>query len=172
MICRIALFLLLFTSTAGFAAKKAPDFTLPDTDGGKFKLSEALKKGPVLIDFWATWCKPCIQELPYISELDKRHGEKGLQVVTITIDSPKSQSKVKPFVKGSGYNFRVLLDGDMEVRKLFGGKDIPLTILISQSGTIEFMHIGYSPGNEKELFKVVDSFMAKSSAPAPEPSKE
>ena len=143
------------------AAERAPDFTLMDLDGKRVKLSDAIKKGPVLIDFWATWCKPCLQELPHVNELYRKHREQGLQVFAITIDSPKSQSKVKPFIKGQGYEFTVLLDQDSEARKLFGGKDVPLTILIDRKGEVVFRHLGYVPGDEKSLEEKVGKLVIK-----------
>ncbi len=147
----VAILLLTMVPFCNLFADQAPDFTLTDLEGNRVKLSEALKKGPVLIDFWATWCKPCLQELSHINEFDKKYRSKGLQSFAITIDSPKSQSKVKPFIKGSGYQFKVLLDQDMEVRKLFGGKDVPLTLLIDKKGEVVFRHLGYVPGDEKNL---------------------
>ncbi len=156
--------------------EQAPDFTLLDLDGKRIKLTDALKKGPVLIDFWATWCKPCLQALPHVNDLYKQYRNQGLQTFAITIDSPKSQSKVKPFIKGSGYEFQILLDQDMEVRKLFGGKDVPLTVLIDKNGQVVFRHLGYVPGDEKYLAEKVGSlFNSTTNTPTPKtvtPSKE
>ena len=151
--------LLLLAPLTTLLAEQAPDFTLSDIEGKRVKLSEVLKKGPVLIDFWATWCKPCLQELPHINDLHKEYRTKGLQTFAITIDSPKSQSKVKPFIKGSGYEFQVLLDQDMEVRKLFGGKDVPLVLLIGKNGEVVYRHLGYVPGDEKSLLEKVKTLL-------------
>ena len=120
-------------------------------NGGEFILSEELKKGPVLIDFWATWCKPCKKALPKIEYFHKTYADSGLQVVTISIDNPKSKSKIKPFIKGQKYTFDVLFDSNMEVRKLFGGKEIPLSVLINSDSEIVFKHLGYKPGDEKKI---------------------
>lgn len=141
---------MLLTSTL-FAAGQAPDFTLKRMNGGDFILSEELKKGPVLLDFWATWCKPCKKALPKIEYFHKTYADSGLQVVTISIDNPKSISKIKPFIKGQEYTFDVLFDSNMEVRKLFGGKEIPLSVLINSDSEIVFKHLGYKPGDEKKI---------------------
>ncbi|MBT3232321.1 MAG: TlpA family protein disulfide reductase [Calditrichaeota bacterium] len=133
------------------AAGQAPDFKLKRMNGGEFILSEELKKGPVLIDFWATWCKPCKKALPKIEYFHKTYADSGLQVVTISIDNPKSKSKIKPFIKGQKYTFDVLFDSNMEVRKLFGGKEIPLSVLINSDSEIVFKHLGYKPGDEKKI---------------------
>ncbi|MBT7790508.1 MAG: TlpA family protein disulfide reductase [Calditrichaeota bacterium] len=140
----------LLTGTL-FAAGQAPDFKLKRMNGGEFILSEELKKGPVLIDFWATWCKPCKKALPKIEYFHKTYADSGLQVVTISIDNPKSKSKIKPFIKGQKYTFDVLFDSNMEVRKLFGGKEIPLSVLINSDSEIVFKHLGYKPGDEKKI---------------------
>jgi len=148
---------------AVYAAGTAPDFTLKRMNGGEFTLSEELKKGPVLIDFWATWCKPCKKALPKIEHFHKTYKDSGLQVVTISIDNPKSQSKIKPFVKGKKYTFDVLFDSDMEVRKLFGGKEIPLSVLINSDSEIVFKHLGYKPGDEKKLEEeILKTLMSRS----------
>lgn len=156
-----ALFALLISANA-FAEGKCPDFNLKDLDGKKFKLSEQLKQGPILVDFWATWCSPCVKELPHIQAINKKFTPKGLQVVAISIDNPKSQSKVTPLVKAAGYTFRVLQDPDNAVRKLFGGADIPLTLLVDGKGEIVFRHLGYSAGDEKVLEAEVAKLFAAS----------
>jgi cytochrome c biogenesis protein CcmG/thiol:disulfide interchange protein DsbE len=150
---------IIVISTPIFAANKAPDFTLKKLSGGNFNLKENLSNGPILIDFWATWCKPCLRALPEIQRIHDKYSEKGLQVITITTDNAKSKSKVIPFVKGARYTFEVLLDTDQEVRKLFGGSVIPLSVLIGSDGKILYHHIGYKPGDEKileeEILKVL-----------------
>ena len=137
------------------AEQKVPDFSLKSINGENFNLYERLEQGPVLIDFWATWCKPCLQALPEINRFHEIYSDSSLQIITISTDNPRSRSKVKPFVRGAGYRFEVLLDTDMEVRRFFGGTTIPLTVLIDRKGEIKYRHLGYSPGDEKELEKAI-----------------
>ena len=156
----VIFFLIVVVVSTLPAANKAPDFTLKKMSGGNFNLKENLKNGPILIDFWATWCKPCLKALPEVQLLHEKYTEKGLQVVTVSTDNAKSKGKVKPFVKGARYTFEVLLDSDQEVRKLFGGTVIPLSVLIDSNGEIKYHHIGYKPGDEKileeEIAKLLD----------------
>ena len=171
-----ALVLLMLIPVGLCASEKAPDFTLAGIDGEKFDLYQRLPQGPVLMDFWATWCKPCLQALPHLEQIRAQYAERGLQVVAISIDNPRSQSKVKPFVRGMGYSFEVLLDGDMEVRRLFGGTNIPLTILIAPSGEVIYEHLGYIPGDEKtliqEIQKLLEPAPADTSHSEPETTEE
>src|SRR3990172_7550902 len=122
---------LLLAAGPAFAADRAPNFTLKDLDGQKFTLHDELPKGPVLLDFWATWCAPCIEELPQINRIFNAYKERGLQVIAISIDNPRSRAQVDPFVSGYGFDFRVLLDPDLDVRRRFGGDITPYTVLIA-----------------------------------------
>ncbi|MFN8177260.1 MAG: TlpA disulfide reductase family protein [bacterium] len=140
----------------GASRAKAPGFHVVDVKGDKVSLDDLLGKGPVVIDFWATWCKPCIKELPYLQRILDQYGKRGVQVCAVTIDSPKSQSQVKKFVDTRNYTFRVLMDGDQEVfHKLQGKGSIPYVVVLDSQGFMRFQHTGYVPGNEKEIERVV-----------------
>ena len=147
---------------------KAPSFQAKDMNGEPVVLEDLLGKGPVLVDFWATWCKPCIKELPHIQRIHEKYSEKGLTVLAVTIDSPKSQSRVKPFVSGRGFTFSVVMDGSQDVfRKLQGKGTIPYVVVIDGEGMIRYRHTGYRPGDELELEKVVRELLGE---PAEEPA--
>ena len=82
--------------------------------------------------------------------------EKGLNVLAVTIDSPKSQSRVKPFIQGRKFTFPVVMDGSQDVfRKLQGKGSIPYVVILDAEGNIRYRHTGYRPGDEKELERVV-----------------
>jgi peroxiredoxin len=153
------------------ARTKAPNFKAVDVNGERVSLTDLLGKGPIVVDFWATWCKPCIKELPYIQRLHEKYGPRGVQVLAVTIDSPKSQSQVKKFVGTREYGFRVLLDGDQEVfKKLQGRGSIPYVVVLDAEGFIRYQHTGYRPGDEVELEKMVAGLLgddAEALAPAP-----
>ncbi|MBM3325675.1 MAG: TlpA family protein disulfide reductase [Calditrichaeota bacterium] len=164
----LPILLLVFCSTYSMAADKAADFTIKGLDNTPYKLSELLKKGPVLVDFWATWCKPCCEELPALEKIHRTYAEKGLRVIAISVDDTKSRSKVKPFIKGSGWTFAVMLDENMEARKKFGGTVVPFTALIAQNGEIVYCQTGYVRGDEKELEAAVAKFMSMQTSAAPD----
>jgi len=136
-------------------ADEAPDFTLEDTEGDLFSLSDQEIEGLLILDFWATWCKPCKNELPYLQKLYDEYKDNGLEMILIAEDSPKTQSKVKPYVSSKGYDFRVLLDPDQEVLTLFQGSNLPYQVIIDSDGNIIETHQGYTYGDEVILEKKI-----------------
>jgi len=137
------------------------DFTLEDINGDLFELKEFVSSGPVLLDFWATWCKPCKDAMPHLQKLHEDYGEQGLTIAAISIDSPRSQSKIKPFIKSRRYTFKVLLDPSSEVLQLFQGSNIPFQVLIDRDGKVINTHTGYSPGDEKILEVEIRKLLSK-----------
>lgn len=136
----------LLDNAAGVAA---PDFVLRDLEGNNYKLSENLNRGPILINFWATWCIPCREEMKKLKEIHEKYEEAGLQTLSISIDDPKSVASVKSFIKSRKYPFTVLLDTNSEVMQLFQAKNPPYTVLLNPEGIIFYTHSGYRKGDEK-----------------------
>ncbi len=140
----------LFLTAAAGAAPKS-QFTLPTLGGGQFSLEEALKKGPVVLDFWATWCKPCIKSLPKLQEIAGEYGERGVGVYTVNTDGPRNQPKVRPFMKRHRLELPVLLDHTRQVMKQFQLSVLPASLIISTEGAVVYRHVGYKPGDETGL---------------------
>lgn len=139
-------------AAAGYARENpAADFILPDLDGNDYRLTQNIGQGPVLINFWATWCIPCRAEMKQLKKLYKKYREKGLQIVSISIDDPKTVSRVKGMVKSNRYPFTVLLDTNGEVFKLYQGLNPPLSVLIDRKGQIASSFTGYRKGDEVKL---------------------
>ena len=148
----LAAFLVLTgTSISVGADKKAPGFTLPNLDGDDVTLSELLEDGPVIVDFWATWCKPCIKAFPDLQEIFDKYRNCGLKVVAISIDGPKSMSRVGSLIKSKGNTFEVLLDPGQKVARKFHVTSVPRTVLVNTDGTIAYAVTGYRPKNHEEL---------------------
>lgn len=137
------------------AESKAPDFSLPNLIGKDVKLSELLSRGPVVLDFWATWCKPCIKGFPALQQIHDKYRAQGLTVLAISVDSPKSRSRVAPFIKSQNYTFEVLLDIEGKVAQKYSAIAVPRTVLISQKGEVVYTTTGYKPTNEELLDKAV-----------------
>jgi peroxiredoxin len=140
-------------------SKSVPDFKLETITGERVTLYELLKSGPVYINFWAMWCVPCRTELKAIQQIYDQFRDKGVSVVTINIDSPRSNSKVKSFISGQKYTFPVLLDPNQEVFKKLNGNSLPYSLLIDRDGNIRKVRNSYLPGDEKEITKDIQSIL-------------
>ena len=140
-------------------AEKAPQLVLENLDGSTFSLEETLKEGPVVLDFWATWCKPCIKALPKLQSLSEEYAERGVQVLTINVDGPRNLPKVRPFLQRHKLTLPVLLDKTNEVLKQFQLVGMPATLIIGEDGTVFYKHQGYGPGYEEKLRAELDELL-------------
>lgn len=131
--------------------KSAPNFTLKDLDEKPVALYDLLEKGPVLVSFWATWCKPCLQEMPHLSDLAKTFETNGLTTVAISIDEPRNKSRVRTHVQSKDYAFRTLLDPNQEAYRKLQGQSVPYVLLLDQQGHAAYVKVGYRPGDEATL---------------------
>jgi thiol-disulfide isomerase/thioredoxin len=130
------------------SGKKAAEFTLNDIKGVKKSLSD-FKGKVVILDFWATWCPPCRQEIPHFISLYDEYKGKGLEIIGIALDRGGA-NVVTAFSEQNKINYTVLL-GNEEVSDLYGGiAAIPTTFILDKEGTIRKKYIGY---NEKEVFE-------------------
>ncbi|MGQ9666658.1 MAG: TlpA family protein disulfide reductase [Anaerolineae bacterium] len=125
----------------------APDFELADLDGKSVRLSDFRGK-PVVLNFWATWCPPCRQELPIFQELHQRRGN---VFVLLAISEGEHQQDVLAFVQKYGYTFRVLLDPGLSVGKAYGARAIPMTLVIDPDGVIVYIRQGAVKPGELDL---------------------
>ncbi len=154
---KIILTLVLSFSFFSFAqeelsqGKAAPNFKLESLDGGYVELSQVTGKGPVLLSFWATWCKPCMEEMSELNKIYEELKDKGFTLLAISTDNEKTIAKVKPLVKSKGFNFTVLLDKNSDVARKYYAQQIPFSVLIDKDGKIISSHMGYMKGDEKKL---------------------
>jgi len=128
-----------------------PRWELLDMDGIKISSREFEGK-VVVVDFWATWCQTCVQELPAFTALQEKYGKEGLVVIGIALDELGAQS-VKPFIRQHGINFTVLA-GDTSVQLAFGGLDgLPTTFIFDRDGKLVSKHSSYQEPSifEKEV---------------------
>ncbi len=120
--------------------KQAPDFTLRSDQGDNKKLSEYRGK-VVLINFWASWCGPCQQELPKLAELRQLHDQYDFELLAVNID--EEPEKALKLANKLGINFPVLFDEEKRVSKLYDIDAMPMTILIDRNGDVRYLHRGY-----------------------------
>lgn len=149
---RIVAFALLvwFGSGAAQAAMPAvgsiaPGFTLKSDNGKNLKLGE-LRGQVVMINFWATWCSPCRQEIPHLNRLQERYRKAGFALLGINIDDQPRAAR--EMMQKLGVVFPVLFDTDKRVSRLYDVGAMPSTLLIDRDGRIRYIHLGYRPGYE------------------------
>ncbi len=137
-------------------AQAAIDFALKDLDGRTIRLSDFRGTNVILLNFWATWCIPCIKELPHFQKFHDMYKDKGLVVLAVTVDGPQSLALVRPFLKRYQYTFPVLLDTESKVVALYNPRVVlPYSILIDRDGNIRQARQGYSPGDEKSMEEMI-----------------
>tara|TARA_B100000029_G_scaffold71896_1_gene63787 strand:+ start:186 stop:719 length:534 start_codon:yes stop_codon:yes gene_type:complete len=156
---------LAFPSTVHAEAKStggeaAGDFTLRSLDGGNISLSDFLGKNVILVNFWATWCAPCLKELPKLQELQDELGARGFTVISISVDEAKDEAKVKALVKRLRYKPTVLLDVDTRVVNTYNPrKDMPWTMIIGKDKLIHHKKKGFTDGDEKKLKEWIEGLL-------------
>lgn len=139
-------------------------------DGTQTTVQELLKDGPLLVDFWALWCAPCLKAMPHLDEYHKVFKDRGFNVLAINLDTQRSLSKVRTYVRSRGYSFLVAVDPAQESFQRLNGNSLPYTLLIDSSGKIHHRHMGYVPGDEKTLRdQIVTLLNGKTGAPAGAP---
>ena len=128
-----------------------PDVKLKDINKKKIELIDICKDNYILFNFWNMACEPCKKEMKFLNEFHKKYNEFSFKVVSINMDSPRSMSKVKKYVKSSKYAFEVLQDPRMDLFKKLGGSIMPFVVIADNQGRIVNKHIGYNLGDEKSL---------------------
>ena len=142
----IAIFVSFIYPQSGIAELK-----LIKMNGKKIKLKSYLKEGPVLINFWATWCAPCKKEMVHLNTFQKKYSKEGLSILAVSTDSQKSLSKVRSYIRAKKYSFDVILDPNQQIFKKMNASIMPTDILIGKNGEILWRHYGYLPGDEKYI---------------------
>jgi len=156
---QLAAFFLLFTIISGVYAQKndLPNVKVKSLDGKMVEIKNIQKEGkPMVINFWATWCKPCIKELNAIRDVYPDWEEEAdFQFVAISIDDSRSQHNVAPFVKGRSWEYEVYLDTNSELKRALSVVNVPHTLLYDKKGKLVWQHSGYTVGDEDVLFEKI-----------------
>ncbi len=151
MACRHLLLALLLACAAAAAQAAvmpqtaAPDFTLKSLEGRNLRLKEQ-RGNVVLVNFWATWCGPCRQEMPQLNRLYDKYRASGFVLLGINVDENPQQAA--GIAQRLGLHFPVLLDGDKTVSRLYDLNSMPATVLIDRDGRVRYLHRGYREGVE------------------------
>ena len=138
--------------------KEAPDFTLKSSQGSNLRLEE-YRGEVVLINFWATWCGPCRQEMPILDKIQERYESTGFTVLGINVEG--ETKKVQQLLARSDLSFPVLFDEQQEISKMYDVGAMPFTLLVDRDGVIRYVHDGYKPGDEQEYVNHLKSLLRK-----------
>jgi peroxiredoxin len=134
-----------------------PNVKLKDVNGNSINVSQISNDGnPIIISFWATWCKPCKAELNTIAEeYEDWVEETGVKLIAISIDDARSSSRVEPYINAQGWEYQVLMDPNGDMKRAMNVNNVPHTFLLNGEGKIVWDHNNYSPGDEEELYEEV-----------------
>ncbi len=140
-----------------FTYNKLPSVKLKTVKGLPFTSDSITNSGkPIIISFWATWCKPCVRELTTISDVyDDWVKETGVKLYAISVDDSRSMTLVAPMVNGKGWDFSVLLDPNSDFKRAMNVGPIPHTFLLNGKGEVVFQHTSFSEGDELGLIEMV-----------------
>ena len=132
---------------AGTASDPAPAFTLAARSGQDVSLGQ-YKGQVVMINFWASWCGPCRQEMPLLESIYKKYNKMGFTLIGVNVE-PDSNA-ANEWLKATPVSFPILYDRDSKVSKLYDVAGMPSTVIIDRSGKLRVLHRGYKPGDENE----------------------
>ena len=150
--------LILFCVSVGFAQNRTlPSVNVKTLEGDPLNIQKVENKGnPIVISFWATWCKPCKKELNNIAEVyENWQDETGVKLIAISIDDSRNMHKVAPYVNSSDWDYEVYLDPNGDLKRAMGISAVPHTFLLNGKKEIVWQHRGYVEGDEEELYNKI-----------------
>lgn len=135
----------------GLSAQTIDDFTLDNLDNEPLSLSEVQGEQITIIDFWATWCKPCTKAMPKLNTIYSKYKDQGLAMIGISCDGPRSTSQVPAVVHNLNIDYTILKDIDCEVMNDYQYQAFPTLIMLDANNEVVYVHEGFSSGDEAEI---------------------
>lgn len=148
------LFIALVLLSAIQLHAQLPNVRLQDIDGNTVQTGSISNDDkPIIISFWATWCKPCLRELKAIHEVyPDWQDETGVKMIIVSIDQAQDANKVKPLVDGFGWEYEVLLDPNGDFKRAMNVQNVPHVFVLDGKGKIVYNHAGYTEGGEQDIY--------------------
>ncbi len=136
--------------------------TLTDLKGAPVELAEMAGNNVIMVSFWATFCKPCKAEMPFLQQLYDKYYEQGLRIVSISLDSPDTEALVKPYIERNRYTFPVCIDRQSDATIQFNSKSVlPFLVIIDRKGKLALKKDGFSVGDQGYLENLVKGLLEK-----------
>ena len=155
----VSLIMLLLFSLPVYPQGKVYDFSLKNTENKTVSLSQISGKSLTVVDFWATWCQPCIRSMPRLVDLSEAYKDKGVSFIGISVDSPRNLSKVKPFARSMGIRYPILLDSSGELMGELNVTAVPTLFIINSDYKILYIHEGFNAGDELAIREEIDKHL-------------
>ncbi|MEO1023556.1 MAG: TlpA disulfide reductase family protein [Bacteroidota bacterium] len=154
----ITLCLILFCSASSFS-QKAPNFRLKNLKNKTVSYKQIKGEKLTVIDFWATWCKPCVKSIPKFVEMNDEFEEQGVQFIGISIDSPRNLAKVRPFTKSLGVDYPILLDQETALMARMRVQAVPTLLIVDADDNIVYFHEGWQTGEEQKIREKIKALL-------------
>ena len=146
--------ILVFNAGAQF-----PPISLYDTHNNQFEISDLQGENLTVVDFWATWCKPCLLAIPELVKIQDDFASQGVRIVGVNIDSPRNKSKIKPFASSRSINYTILLDPDQEMMSELNVIYVPTLIIFDNVGNQVFVHEGFTAGDQVLIRQEIEKIL-------------
>jgi len=138
---------------------QTPYFELRNLDNEWVTFEDVRGENLTVIDFWATWCQPCLRSIPELNEIYLEYRDEGVGFVGISVDGPRNQSKLKPFVSSMGIVYTVVRDINSEVMSEMNVTAVPTLLILDDQGEVVYTHEGYRPGDEDFIRKEIKALL-------------
>lgn len=157
----LTLLILVIFGTLTISAQTSLDIEVKNLDGESTTLAQEIKGEIIVLDFWTTWCKPCIRSIPKLVTLSEKFEESQVQFIGVNEDNSRNEHKVKPLVESLEIPYTVILDAEQVLLAAYKVRAYPTLLILNKAGEVLYTHVGFSPSDEVELETKIKSYLSK-----------